>query len=215
MCADRRYSHGIPVSPKSRREAKLIAEYFKDILPIWLNGNCILLGEFGEMMTNVPCDEKHQFACQFKMRKYNLEKPNWKELVPGKEYALAYPRRVSETLYANYYEARYICNYAFNGAHLVEPTNQREDEAVVEKASSLFGSMWLGFNDFKQFNRWVRDSDGEDMTYANWFARKPWDTNRDNRHCALMTLVSYGVYSRQRLMGPHWASKSRLIICMY
>ena len=182
---------GIPFKPKTWSEIKLIAKHFQTILPIWVNDNCTLIGATGEIIKNVPCDQKHNFVCELKIQEFHLRKPKWIEHIPGKEYAVAYSRQSnSYHLKANYYEARYICNHVFNGSHLVEPTNQREQEMITSRFSG--GSVWLGFNDFKTFNHWVKDSDGSEMTYSNWRMFRPWYVYRGNLHCAVMSLVCKG-----------------------
>ena len=122
------------------------------------------------------------------MREFRLKSPKWKEYVPGKEYAVAYSTQTNYYhLEANYYEARYVCNHLFNGSHLFEPTNQREQETITSRFSG--GSVWLGFNDFKTVNHWVKDSDDSEMTYANWHILRPWRVDRGHLHCAIMSLV--------------------------
>ena len=101
---------------------------------------------------------------------------------------MAYNSQNSNKLVANYYEARYICNHIFKGAHLVEPMNQREQQFITSTISE--GSVWLGFNDLRRFMHWVKDSNGGEMTYSNWKYLGPWQMYRAKRHCAIMSLVS-------------------------
>ena len=85
MCGDSLYTWAVPVYPKSHKEALIIAKHFEAKLPIWVNESCALLTRGGKILENVNCNEKHNYACQYTMRKYNLNKPRWEELVPGKE----------------------------------------------------------------------------------------------------------------------------------
>ena len=150
-------------------EAEKVAKHFEAILPIWILDNCTLLDKFGIITSNVSCDEFHNFACQITLRDFDLDKPIWLEAVPGKEYALAYVRGTSsQTMKANFFDARYICNHIFKGSKVVEPMNQREQNALVSLTSRQTGSLWLGFHDLRNLMHWVRDSDGGEMTYANF-----------------------------------------------
>ena len=125
------------------------------------------------MLQSADCMKKYNVICEIKMQKYALNDPNWKELVPGKQYAVAYNKGTANyQLKANFYEARFICKYIFKDAHLVEPMNEREHLAIINQGS--IGSIWLGFNDFKTKMHWVKDSNGMEMTYANFRDLRPW-----------------------------------------
>ena len=68
---------------ESKKDLNIIMNYFEDSLPIWMF-NCTLLAKNGEILTNVSCDERHHFIGEYIMRRYNFEKPDWVQLVPGK-----------------------------------------------------------------------------------------------------------------------------------
>ena len=108
----------------------------------------------------------------------------------GKEYALAYKKGTAESqVYANFYEARYVCNYTFGNSYLIEPMNEREQSAITSFVSG--GSVWLGFNSIRRFMHWVKESDGGEMTYAHFRQKAPWTTRRETHHCVLMSLVKF------------------------
>ena len=177
---------GIPINIDSKLEAKIVSKHFEALLPIWVHANCTLLTTFGNLVTNASCDENHNFVCQMSLSEYDLRAPKWINLVPGKEYAIAY-KNDGKSLLATFYEARYICNHIFKDSYVVEPINQREQQAIA--SLPLYGSLWLGFNALKNFMHWVKDSDGGEMTYANFRHFRPWYSVRGVFNCVMMPLV--------------------------
>ena len=140
----------------------------------------------------LPCSNSINWVCQKPIPKYKFERPLWKELVPGKEYAVLYRRvgqSISNIIPANYFEARHFCQRRF-GAQLAEPASYLENEQLVNLVGG--GYIWLGFNDIDRLGHWVKQSDGAELTYSNWDTTEPWDNifKRGRRHCAIMFLVS-------------------------
>ena len=119
------------------------------------------------------CSMNNSFICQKTIPDFGLERPVWQEHVPVIQYAKAWPidsrTAVNGLIMADYYEAKYICENLFGGI-LPEPSSQAEQDAIV----TLFtkgprgGAIWLGFNDLKELGKWVKESDGSELTYSNW-----------------------------------------------
>ena len=52
--------------------------------------------------------------------------------------------------------------------------------------------LWLGITDLKKFGHFVKESNGEELSYTNWDARSPIDDaflKRGAYHCTYMPMV--------------------------
>ena len=52
--------------------------------------------------------------------------------------------------------------------------------------------LWLGITDFRKYGHFVKDSNGEELTYTNWVINSPTDdwVKRGRYHCTYMPMVS-------------------------
>ena len=77
------------------------------------------------------------------------------------------------------------------GGKVWEPLSTYEEELIIKILGLEFNVVWLGITDFRQFGNFVRDSNGEELTYSNWNIRSPFDdlTKRGSYHCTIMPMV--------------------------
>ena len=73
------------------------------------------------------------------------------------------------------------------GGHLFEPSSAYEEH--LYKSSLNSGVIWLGINNLKDENKWVRSSTGKsDLQYSNWWVRLR--EYLDYSRCVILVTVS-------------------------
>ena len=75
------------------------------------------------------------------------------------------------------------------GANVFEPEGLQEEDAIRMIADGMH--IWLGFNDFRRFGYFVKESNGADLIYSNWAVNTPMDNlnRRGIYHCPTMIMV--------------------------
>ena len=71
----------------------------------------------------------------------------------------------------------------------------------IRKTAVGSGKMWLGFNDFEIYKKFVKNSDGAELSYSEWVVMRPWRTYSGLYRCPYVTLVR--LYGAPRLIDQY------------
>ena len=89
---------------------------------------------------------------------------------------------------------------------MVVPSSAYEEEQLkmLVPSSNPYPTLWIGVNDLRKYRHFVKESNGEPLTYSNWRQAAPADSkkHRGRSHCTAMPMVQTMSFLLAKNLNP-------------